>query len=127
MSLKKVLVVDDSELAHEMHRTALASYGPCDVLHAYNGVDAFEVLQKHPDVELILLDINMPMMDGLTFLRARRDSGRFAEVPVIVVSSEGSEVDARRGLDAGALAYLTKPFRTAELHGLIDGLAARPA
>ena len=127
MTPKKVLVVDDSELVHTMHETVLARYDGCDVLHAYNGLDAFEVLRKHPDVELILLDINMPLMDGLTFLRTRRESGRFTAVPVIVVSTEGGEIEARRGLDAGAEAYLTKPFRAAELHGVIDGLGARLA
>lgn len=118
-------MVDDSELVHAMHRTVLEKYEDCAVLHAYNGLDALEVLKSHPDVELILLDIQMPLMDGLAFLRTRKESGLNAHVPVIVVSTEGREAEARRGLDAGAHAYLTKPFRPAELHGLIDGLGAR--
>jgi chemotaxis family two-component system sensor histidine kinase/response regulator PixL len=125
MDPKKVLVVDDSEFVHKMHAVVLQKYRGCEILHAYNGVDALQQLHKHPDVELILLDVNMPVMDGLSFLRARRESGLFANVPVIVISTEGSEDVARRGLEAGADAYLTKPFRAAELHGVIDGLGAR--
>ncbi len=125
MSPKKVLVVDDSELVHKMHTLVLQKYRGCEILHAYNGADALALLHKNPDVELILLDINMPVMDGLSFLRARKDSGLFLKVPVIVISTEGSEDDARRGIEAGADAYLTKPFRPAELHGMIDGLGAR--
>ncbi len=125
MDPKKVLVVDDSELVHRVHTLVLRKYLGCEILHAYNGVDALQVLQKNPGVELILLDVNMPVMDGLSFLRARRESGLFAHVPVIVISTEGGEEIARRGLEAGADAYLTKPFRAAELHGVIDGLGAR--
>jgi two-component system, chemotaxis family, chemotaxis protein CheY len=73
----------------------------------------------------ILLDINMPVMDGFGFLRARRETGRFANVPVIVISTEGASAEAHRGLETGASAYLTKPFRPAELHGVIDGLGSR--
>jgi two-component system chemotaxis response regulator CheY len=127
MSPKKVLVVDDSELVHKMHTLVLQKYRGCEILHAYNGAEALQTLHRHPDVELILLDINMPVMDGLSFLAARRESGLFQNVPVIVISTEGSEDDARRGIAAGADAYLTKPFRPAELHGLIDGLGARLA
>ena len=125
MDPKKVLVVDDSELVHKVHTLVLQKYEGCEILHAYNGVDALQALQKNPGVELILLDVNMPVMDGLSFLRARRESGLFANVHVIVISTEGSEEVARRGLEAGADAYLTKPFRATELHGVIDGLGAR--
>src|SRR5437870_8496675 len=127
MNPKKVLVVDDSELVHKMHTVVLQKYRGCEILHAYNGVEALQLLHANPDVELILLDINMPVMDGLSFLTARRESGVFQSVPVIVISTEGSEDDARRGIAAGADAYLTKPFRPAELHGLIDGVGARLA
>ena len=123
MTPKKVLVVDDSELVHAMHGEVLSRY-ECDVFHAYNGLEAFELLKRTPGVELILLDIQMPLMDGLTFLRTRKESGLFAHVPVVVVSTLGGEIDARKGLEAGAAAYLTKPFRPAELHGIIDGLLA---
>jgi two-component system, chemotaxis family, chemotaxis protein CheY len=122
MALKKVLVVDDAELVHKMHALVLARYQGCEILHTYNGSQALETLHKHPDVQLILLDINMPVMDGLRFLEARRQLGVFTEIPVIILSTEGKEDDTKRGMAAGAVAYVTKPFRPGQLHAVIDGL-----
>lgn len=122
MSLKKVLVVDDSELVHKMHGLVLARYQGCEILHSYNGNQALEMLHKHPDVQLILLDINMPIMDGLRFLEARNQLGVFTSIPVIIISTEGKEGDTKRGIEAGAVAYVTKPFRPAQLQAIIDGL-----
>jgi two-component system chemotaxis response regulator CheY len=122
MSLKKVLVVDDSELVHKMHGLVLQRYHDCEVLHTYNGTQALEKLNQNPDVQLILLDINMPVMDGLRFLETRKQLGLFTNIPVIIISTEGKENDTKRGMEAGAVAYVTKPFRPAQLHAIIDGL-----
>ncbi len=122
MSLKKVLVVDDSELVHKMHGLVLQRYHDCEVLHTYNGTQALEALHKNPDVQLILLDINMPVMDGLRFLETRKQLGLFTNIPVVIISTEGKENDTKRGMEAGAVAYVTKPVRPAQLHAIIDGL-----
>jgi two-component system chemotaxis response regulator CheY len=69
----------------------------------------------------------MPVMDGLSFLNARREMKVFLDVPVVLISTEASEDDVRRGMEAGATAYLAKPFKPPELLALIDGMAdARP-
>lgn len=122
MTLNKVLVVDDSELVHKMHGLVLARYQSCEIHHAYNGSQALEMLHKHPDVQLILLDINMPIMDGLRFLETRNQLGAFTSIPVVIISTEGKEDDTKRGMEAGAVAYVTKPFRPAQLHAIIDSL-----
>ncbi|MEO6323003.1 MAG: response regulator [Thermoanaerobaculia bacterium] len=122
MSLKKVLVVDDSELVHKMHGLVLQRYHDCEILHTYNGNQALDMLHKNPDVQLILLDINMPVMDGLRFLETRNQMGVFTGIPVIIISTEGKENDTKRGMEAGATAYVTKPFRPAQLHAIIDNL-----
>jgi two-component system, chemotaxis family, chemotaxis protein CheY len=122
MTPKKVLVVDDSELVHKMHVLTFRQYPGCELFHAYQGVEAFDILNAHPDVDLILLDVNMPVMDGLAFLEARRGMGIFLEIPVILISTERTEEDIRRGIEAGATAYLSKPFKPPELRALIDGL-----
>ena len=127
MALKKVLVVDDAELVHKMHALVLARYHGSELLHAYNGTQALEMLHKHPDVQLILLDINMPVMDGLRFLEARNQLGIFKNIPVIIISTEGKEDDTKRGMAAGAVAYVTKPFRPGQLHAIIDGLLGEKA
>jgi two-component system, chemotaxis family, chemotaxis protein CheY len=123
MTPKKVLVVDDSELVHKMHAAALRKYPGCQVLHAYHGGEAFDALNLNPDVDLILLDVNMPTMDGLTFLKTRGEAGVFLEIPVIMISTESSEEDKRRGLEAGANEYLTKPILPSQLRAAIDALS----
>lgn len=122
MSLKKVLVVDDSELVHKMHGLVLQRYPGCEILHAYNGTEALDTLGQNTDVQLILLDINMPVMDGLRFLETRKQMGVFTEIPVVIISTEGKEDDTKRGVEAGAVGYVTKPFRPAQLHAIIDRL-----
>lgn len=122
MRLKKVLIVDDSELVHKMHGLVLQRYQKCEVVHTYDGNQALEALNRNPDVQLILLDINMPVMDGLRFLEVRKQTGLFTDIPVIIISTEGKEDDTARGMALGAVGYVCKPFRPAQLHAVIDGL-----
>src|SRR5512139_1428808 len=84
MRLKKVLIVDDSELVHKMHGLVLQRYQKCEILHTYDGNQALEALNRNPDVQLILLDINMPVMDGLRFLEVRKQTGLFTDIPVVI-------------------------------------------
>jgi two-component system chemotaxis response regulator CheY len=124
---RTVLVVDDSELVHKMHAMTLRKFAGSRILHAYNGEEALELLSAHPDVDLVLLDVNMPVMDGLSFLKARREMQVFLEVPVVLISTEASADDVRRGMEAGATAYMAKPFKPPELLALIDGLTGAHA
>src|SRR5437870_3739920 len=91
--LTKILVVDDSELLHRMYDLVLARYRMkgCRVLHASNGREALAELAAHPDTDLVLLDINMPVMSGLEFLEYCKREKLFRDVDVIVISTEGSE------------------------------------
>lgn len=115
---KKILVVDDSKLMHKMYEVMLRQY---DLVHATDGREALDLMAKHGDVDLVLLDINMPVMNGLEFLAARAEvGGRTASVPVIIVSTEGKEEDTQRGLEAGARAYIKKPFNSTELLDVIS-------
>lgn len=122
MNLNKVLVVEDSELLHRMYDLILMRYrhSGASVLHAYNGREALTVLADNPDTQLILLDINMPVMSGLEFLLHVKKERVFESIPVLIISTEGKEADTLRGLEAGARGYLTKPFQATDLHGLID-------
>jgi two-component system chemotaxis response regulator CheY len=117
--LRKVLVVDDSALIHQMYQLVLSRYG-CEILDAMNGLEALETLTRHSDVQLILLDINMPVMNGVQFLEKGSAVGITRRHPVIVISTEGKEEDTLRALKLGAKGYLRKPFNPAELHSLID-------
>ena len=116
---QKVLVVDDSRLIHKMFEVMLRDF---ELVHASDGLEALQKLGEHADIELILLDINMPNMNGLEFLDKIKKDSALADIPVIIVSTEGKEEDTIRGLQAGAAAYIKKPFRSEEILVIIDRL-----
>jgi CheY-like chemotaxis protein len=129
MKLQKILIVEDSELLHHMYEVVFRQYRQHSgiLLHAYNGKEALDRLAQHPDVDLILLDINMPIMSGLQFLQYCQTQRVFRDIPVIIISTEGKHEDTMRALQSGARAYVTKPFKPPDLHALIDRIFAKAA
>jgi two-component system chemotaxis response regulator CheY len=119
MMLKKILVIDDSAIIHQMYRMVLTRY-KCQIVAAHDGQDGLNKLAKHADINLILVDINMPILNGLEFLRKVKEAGTFGHIPIVIVSTEGKDEDTRRGLALGAKAYVKKPFQPSEMHALID-------
>jgi two-component system chemotaxis response regulator CheY len=119
--LKKVLVVDDSALIHQMYKMVLMRYR-CEIVDALNGQDGLDKLEKHPDVSMMLVDINMPLMNGLEFIQKVKAAGKYDHIPIIIVSTEGKEEDTQRGLAIGAKGYVKKPFQPSDLHALIAKL-----
>ena len=119
--LKKVIVIDDSALIHQMYKMVLMRY-KCEIITAQNGQDGLEKLAKNPDADLILLDINMPLMNGLEFIKKVREIGKYDTVPIVIVSTEGKEEDTMRGLALGAKGYVKKPFQPSDMHALIEKL-----
>lgn len=119
--LKKVLIIDDSALIHQMYRLVMKRYS-CTIVDAMNGQDALDILAAQDDIELILLDINMPVMNGLQFIEKASALGIVNRIPVIIISTEGKEEDTVRGLKLGAKGYLKKPFQPPQLHQLIEKL-----
>ena len=119
--LKKVLVVDDSALIHQMYKMALMRY-KCTIVLAKNGQAALDLLPQHPDIDLILLDINMPIMGGIEFLRKVKALDKYSHIPIVIQTTEGKEEDTKRGMELGAAGYVTKPVQTAALHALIEKL-----
>lgn len=120
--INKVLVVDDSELIHNMYRLMLKKYPACEMISARNGKEALEKLEVEENVDLILLDINMPVMNGVRFLETRNKEGKHTDIPVIIISTEGKEEDTLRGLNLGAKAYIVKPFKSVALHNTIESI-----
>lgn len=125
--LNKILVVDDSQLIHSMYRLVLNKYGSCTIVDAMNGLEALDVLSRGDDFDLMLLDINMPVMNGLQFMEKIKKDNIHRHVPIIVVSTEGKEEDTLRALKFGAWGYVVKPFKPQVLYDLIEKvLAKRP-
>jgi two-component system chemotaxis response regulator CheY len=119
--LKKVLVVDDSALIHQMYKMVLMRYR-CEVINALNGQEGLEKLQQNPDVDMMLVDINMPHMNGLEFIQHVKALGTYDRIPIVIVSTEGKDEDTRRGLAMGAKGYVKKPFQPSDVHALIGRL-----
>jgi len=113
----KVLVVDDSKLIHRMFEMMLRDHS---IVHAMDGREGLQVLGENADIGIIFLDVNMPQMNGLEFLQEVRQSAAFADVPIVMVSTEGKDEDTTRALDAGATAYIKKPFQAHEVTDVLS-------
>jgi two-component system chemotaxis response regulator CheY len=122
--LRKILAVDDSALIHQMYKLFLSRYKNCKLVSAMNGLEALDKLAQEEGIDLILLDINMPVMNGLEFLQRVQKEPAYQGIPVIIISTEGKEEDTIRGLKMGAKGYVKKPFQASELHGLIEKITA---
>ena len=113
---KSVLVVDDSITTRTLEKNILESSG-YDVTLAVDGVDAYNKLQKKK-FDIIVLDVQMPNMDGFSFTEKARNTQEFSNIPIILVTSLESEDDKRRGIEVGADAYIVK--RTFDQSNLIE-------
>ena len=110
----RVLVVDDSSLVRLYYRAALEKAG-FEVEQAINGIEAMERVLSQP-FDLVIVDVNMPRMDGLTFLRAlRRSAADVATLPALMISTEAEMQDVAAARAAGANFYLVKPVAEADL------------
>jgi len=111
---KKILIVDDSEVTRNFHAYILRSAG-FKVLSAQDGAEALELLYLEGDIDLILTDLNMPNMDGLSLIRRIRGSQEFSHIPIIIVTTLDEAKDKEKGFEAGANYYITKPAQPAYL------------
>ncbi|MEO6809561.1 MAG: response regulator [Isosphaeraceae bacterium] len=105
----RALVVDDSRTVRLILRKILQEMGT-DVVEAGDGLEAIEQLQRNPDIELVLVDWNMPVMNGLDFILAVRAQAAFDSVRIVMVTTETEGEQVARALRAGANEYVMKPF-----------------
>ncbi len=114
---RHILVIDDAATVRMYHRKMLGDAG-WQVEEAVNGVEALEKVASQPKdqpFDLYVCDINMPKMDGYTFVRELRRLAHVSQAPVLMVSTEAQAHDASAAQEAGANCYLVKPARPAEL------------
>ena len=113
MGLKppNLLIVDDSKAIRKILLRVLNQTGlPLgQVLEAGDGKEALKLMEDH-NVSLVLSDINMPNMDGLELLRTLRASAQWHDLPVVMITTEGSQAKVQEAVDLGATSYVRKPF-----------------
>lgn len=115
-----ILIVDDSATMRGMIKRTLEICGlDVGAIHeAANGIEALAQMAQHT-VDVVLLDINMPVMNGLQLVERIRDDERLRNVPVVIASTEGSEQRIEHLMAAGARGYIRKPFRPEQIRDVL--------
>ena len=112
--MPNILVVEDSPAVRQLIVFALKRLPDAKTVEAVNGVDALNKLSFEA-FDLILADINMPIMDGLKLIGLLRNEPKYKDIPIIIITTEGVEEDRKKAMALGANAYLSKPIHTYEL------------
>ncbi|MDD2856723.1 MAG: response regulator, partial [Desulfuromonadaceae bacterium] len=115
---KKVLVVDD-DMRNIFSLSSALQEKNIIIYEAENGVEALKCLDENPDINLVLMDIMMPEMDGYVACRAIRDDPRFRTLPVIALTAKAMKGDREECLNAGASDYIPKPLDMDKLFSLL--------
>ena len=105
---KHILIVDDSRTIRNLVAFIMKKEG-FTISTAEDGLDGLEKLYASERVDLIISDINMPRMDGFTFIKTVREQDAYRDVPIVVLSTEGQEHDVNLGISLGANLYMVKP------------------
>jgi len=114
MSVRTVMIVEDSPTMRQLLIFALKRLKNLRVVEAGDGVEALKKLNQEK-MDLFIIDINMPVMDGLKLISILRQNPEYKDVPIVIVTTEGAEEDRRRALALGANVYITKPVHSATL------------
>ena len=105
--MPKILVVDDSSTVRKLIINILQKEN-YETVEAVDGVDALEKLSQG-DIDLVVADLNMPRMNGLELIKTIRQDPLYTDIPIVMLTTEGSEEDKKRGFEAGANVYMVKP------------------
>jgi two-component system chemotaxis response regulator CheY len=117
--MPNILVVEDSPAMRQLIGFAMKRIPESRVIEATDGVDALKKLSSEK-IDVILADINMPIMDGLKLVSLVRGNASYKNIPIIIITTEGAEEDKKKALAIGANAYLTKPIQTQDLLRLVN-------
>lgn len=121
MAERSCLIVEDSPMMRQLLVFALARVKNLRVTEADDGVDGLRKLAS-ARYDIIITDINMPIMDGLKLVKRVRSDPAHKETPIVVITTEGSSEDRQRALDLGANAYITKPIQAPQVIATVKGL-----
>jgi two-component system chemotaxis response regulator CheY len=121
MSRRRILIVEDSPTMRQLLAFALKRLKDAEIVEASDGMDGLrKVTSDHFD--LALIDINMPVMDGLKLISLIRSEDSLKEMPIVVITTEGATEDRERALALGADEYLTKPIQANRVLAVAKGL-----
>ncbi len=112
--VKHILIVDDSKTVRNLVAFIMKKEG-FRVITAEDGLEGLEKLYSADRVDLIISDVNMPKMDGFTFIKTVREQESYRDIPVVVLSTEGQEKDIQQGMMLGANMYMVKPAQPDDL------------
>ncbi|MFZ5906139.1 MAG: response regulator [Nitrospirota bacterium] len=113
-----ILIVEDSATTRALIRAVIEEMGDLTTTEAASGFEALKLLPTQ-DFTLIITDVNMPDINGLELISFVKSNPRYSHIPLIIVSTERSEEDRKRGIALGAAAYITKPFKAQELQEVV--------
>ncbi len=116
--MKNVLIVEDSKAIRSMIRVALEEAGDFFAVEAGNGFEALKTLPSRR-FDLIITDINMPDINGLELIGYVKGNPTYQGIPLVIVSTEKSDEDKKRGMALGAAGYIVKPFKKEELVSVV--------
>lgn len=117
----KALVVEDSPTMRQLIVFALRRLQSLKVTEADDGVDALKKLQTEK-FDILITDINMPIMDGLKLVSVVRKDGTHKDIPIVIITTEGAQEDRQRALALGASAYITKPIQAPQVINTVKEL-----
>ena len=121
MAQKRILIVEDSPTMRQLLVFALRRMKDVDIVEAQDGMDGLRrVSSDHFDIALI--DINMPVMDGLKLIRLMKGEESLKDIPIVVITTEGAKEDRDRALSLGANEYLTKPIQANRVLAVVEDL-----
>jgi hypothetical protein len=118
LAAKKALIVDD-DIRNIFAMTSLLEPHKMTIYSAETGRAAIEILQNQPDIDVVLMDIMMPDMDGYDTMRAIRRLAKFRSLPIIALTAKAMKGDREKCIEAGASDYISKPVDTEQLLGLL--------
>ncbi len=118
---KNVLIVEDSPTMRQLIVFSLRRIPNARVVEATDGIDALKKMNEQK-VDLIIADINLPLLDGLKLLSMIRSNPLNDKLPIMVVTTEGAAMDREKALAMGANAFIAKPIKTGELVGAVQKL-----
>ena len=121
MATCSFLVIEDSPTMRQLIRFALNRIPGAEVIEASDGVDGLKKLSSLK-VDLILTDINMPIMDGLKLVNLVRSNDSYKDIPIVIITTEGAREDKDRAMALGANAYITKPIQSTVLLSTVQEL-----